>query len=280
MAKRKRTGDSKFQWILIVGGFLTLASLLIFTYGDASETGPIGDTIGGITAPIIGFMSAILIYISFREQIRANELLASFRKEDVLRNDLNDFLRKIEAKFDVLTFDGNPGEPANGVYAFRNFITLYSSYLRCLEMDLSIVIKDSANVSQLHQSKSRVGKAMRGLVELDTKSSWILHFIKYISVFFSHLERIKRESQVPINSEATLRIYEEEYLVFHYTYLSSFMEEFIATTEKVEVFMIQANTILEYSLDEIPRLTAIRSFMEATGDRMDSIFSKSKRIVE
>lgn len=44
----------------------------VFNFG--ANTGPIGDTIGGITAPIIGFLSAILVYLAFKAQIKANEI--------------------------------------------------------------------------------------------------------------------------------------------------------------------------------------------------------------
>ncbi len=44
-------------------------------FGLTSSPGEIGDTIGGITSPLIGLLSAILIYITLNEQIKANELL-------------------------------------------------------------------------------------------------------------------------------------------------------------------------------------------------------------
>lgn len=40
-------------------------------------TGVIGDTIGGLTAPIIGIASAILVYIAFKEQKKANDIQTS-----------------------------------------------------------------------------------------------------------------------------------------------------------------------------------------------------------
>ncbi len=42
---------------------------------DFTETGQIGDTIGGITAPILNLLNAVLIYIAFTEQLNANKLL-------------------------------------------------------------------------------------------------------------------------------------------------------------------------------------------------------------
>ncbi|WP_255078301.1 hypothetical protein [Lacihabitans sp. CCS-44] len=40
-----------------------------------ANTGVIGDTIGGITAPFINFLGAILVYLALNEQIKANELI-------------------------------------------------------------------------------------------------------------------------------------------------------------------------------------------------------------
>lgn len=52
----------------------------VFKFG--TETGPIGDTIGGITSPVIGFFSAILVYFAFRAQIKANKLqMKAIRKQ-------------------------------------------------------------------------------------------------------------------------------------------------------------------------------------------------------
>lgn len=40
---------------------------------DLRQTGQIGDTIGGISGPIINLLGAILVYLSFREQKKAND---------------------------------------------------------------------------------------------------------------------------------------------------------------------------------------------------------------
>lgn len=55
-----------------------------FSIQNFSEgTGFIGDTIGGITAPFINGISAILVYIAFKEQIKSNEKQrAQFLKQD------------------------------------------------------------------------------------------------------------------------------------------------------------------------------------------------------
>jgi hypothetical protein len=43
--------------------------------GTEDGTGQIGDTIGGITAPFIGFFSAVLVYLAFKAQIHSNKII-------------------------------------------------------------------------------------------------------------------------------------------------------------------------------------------------------------
>lgn len=62
-----------FGLILIIVSPLFLTLPAISKYLDFSKTGQIGDTIGGITSPIINFLGAVLVYISFKSQQRANE---------------------------------------------------------------------------------------------------------------------------------------------------------------------------------------------------------------
>ena len=66
-------------WILVFIAFLIFSVFLFtgqfFSSGiDFSTTGSIGDTIGGITSPIIGIVGSYFIIVSFREQKDANDL--------------------------------------------------------------------------------------------------------------------------------------------------------------------------------------------------------------
>lgn len=56
--------------IIISPFLLTLPSI---SFLDFKGTGQIGDTIGGITAPIIGILSSTLLYLTLKEQFKFNE---------------------------------------------------------------------------------------------------------------------------------------------------------------------------------------------------------------
>ena len=98
----------KYNWKLLLAfiAFLFLAvwgftrSTFSFYNGfNYSNSGQIGDTIGGITAPFINLVAAILVYYSFKAQtdanvlqIKANDLQDIALQQDRDRNnDLNKF---------------------------------------------------------------------------------------------------------------------------------------------------------------------------------------------
>ena len=60
---------------------LTQGTLFVWEFFDLSDKGTIGDTIGGITAPIIGFLSIVLLWLTLKEQLRFNEIQYSINND-------------------------------------------------------------------------------------------------------------------------------------------------------------------------------------------------------
>jgi len=96
-------------FLLIVGIILLLfTSLFVFTRPakwvswDFSNTGQIGDTIGGITAPITGLIGAILVFLSFKAQIKANEIQIKALKEEKKSNNQQKQFDKYASSFDEI----------------------------------------------------------------------------------------------------------------------------------------------------------------------------------
>lgn len=148
-------GKSSKARFIIIGGFLgVLIFPFLFTqkwFGDffnfGSGTGPIGDTIGGLTAPIIGFMSALLVYLAFREQIQANRIqMEAIRKQaeenafdhekslflDTLK-DLKEFMNGSPERFALITIVSLPHESNERVSIIRDLKVQYER-VRQLEM--------------------------------------------------------------------------------------------------------------------------------------------------
>ncbi len=87
--------------VLAVGILLmpiVLTQTKVYSGIPFNDTGQIGDTIGGITAPLIGLLSAVLVYITFKAQIRANKII--FDEQERLRNERrNENLKLFYLKF-------------------------------------------------------------------------------------------------------------------------------------------------------------------------------------
>lgn len=73
-------------WLIIVGSLVVLCLPYFLTQFTGfisfnTKTGAIGDTIGGITAPVVGLLGAILVYYALRQQIIANDIINEQFKE-------------------------------------------------------------------------------------------------------------------------------------------------------------------------------------------------------
>ncbi|WP_321316808.1 hypothetical protein [Labilibaculum sp.] len=56
---------------------------------DFTETGQIGDTIGGITTPVLTLIGALLVYYSFKQQMAANKIqISALMEEKQSKNDM------------------------------------------------------------------------------------------------------------------------------------------------------------------------------------------------
>src|SRR5688572_29984441 len=71
---------------MAVGVAFILAAPFLFTQFsiayDLSKKGEIGDAMAGTTAPIVGLVGAVLVFLSLYAQIQANKLVLKEFKED------------------------------------------------------------------------------------------------------------------------------------------------------------------------------------------------------
>lgn len=75
----KNQFSTRAKVALFIGILLIFICPIILTrnswWFSFSETGQIGDTIGGITAPIIGLLGAYLVYLALMSQVKANQII-------------------------------------------------------------------------------------------------------------------------------------------------------------------------------------------------------------
>ena len=84
---------------------------------DFSQTGEIGDTIGGITAPIVNLLGAVLVYLALKAQIEANLILKRQLDEEKIKDNIQNQTDEINQlyynlkesidNFNYISFDSN-----------------------------------------------------------------------------------------------------------------------------------------------------------------------------
>lgn len=104
------------KFILIIGTFLVLVSPFLFAYiiplDGLKEAGTIGDTIGGITSPIVSLLGSVLIYFALSDQLEANNLLSKqiedAKQQESIQNDLrhvSELYRLFEKNIDTFQYE-------------------------------------------------------------------------------------------------------------------------------------------------------------------------------
>jgi hypothetical protein len=101
LSEQQRTIINVALIILIMATFVFLGVRLVSGhYWSQSyylgDKGTLGDAVNGLSAPFISFFSAILIYITFREQNKANKLLQSQWQIDTFLKVFNDMHEKLK----------------------------------------------------------------------------------------------------------------------------------------------------------------------------------------
>ena len=108
---------------------------------DFSESGEIGDTIGGITAPILSLFAAYLVYISFEEQRKANQHLS---KESSFTY-INSLFKTVVEKFDK-DFGSEKLSLPDTITNISKSISSLEEY-RDIKKIKSLLIRDETNLS-------------------------------------------------------------------------------------------------------------------------------------
>ena len=94
--------NKKEFWILLVVGFifLFLPIIMIQDWSGISfmETGPIGDTIGGTTAPFLSFFGSILVFLALKAQIDANEVIKTQFNDQRINDEKNFIYTKFKER--------------------------------------------------------------------------------------------------------------------------------------------------------------------------------------
>jgi len=113
-----------FGFVLVVLAPYALTRSL--TGVDFSSTGAIGDTIAGTTAPIIGLVSAALVFLAFKAQIDANRIVLNEIAEETKARKAEEERRKTIEDFQYIhTFLKGSHERLQSIHIVRHGKALY-----------------------------------------------------------------------------------------------------------------------------------------------------------
>ena len=113
--------------------YITIGSLVVLLLWivvgasqNASTRGLTGDFLGGVASPFVGLVSAILVYLSFQQQIQANKIQMEALKQESKRNNIRSTLNILRSEISDLILE-NPGDDHktyHGMQAFEKFVEL------------------------------------------------------------------------------------------------------------------------------------------------------------
>ena len=144
MSKKQKTHKRPNFWPLVIAAIAVLCLPAILNrptiFGiealDFSNSGQIGDTIGGITAPFFNLIAAVLIYLSFKEQTKANEYFVRSSKIEKEHDLLFHLIENLDSR--IGAFEYRPTNDSKTTYSGTAGIQFYTNNLH----------KDDASVAK------------------------------------------------------------------------------------------------------------------------------------
>ena len=112
-----RLANNSLLLIVIAFSVLAIAAVLLLTNNNCITNyfvskGEIGDTIGGITAPIIGLLNAILLFVTLRKQDKEIKRQAEQREDDKFDYQFDRRSDQIRLSISALTYTLKMNNPA------------------------------------------------------------------------------------------------------------------------------------------------------------------------
>jgi hypothetical protein len=110
-----------------IGSFVVLLLWSIVGVSQNASTRALtGEFLGGVASPFIGLVSAILVYLSFQQQIRANKIQMEALKQESKRNNIRSTLNILRSEISGLILEDTVDDHKtyHGMQAFEKFVEL------------------------------------------------------------------------------------------------------------------------------------------------------------
>jgi hypothetical protein len=126
MKNRKKMAMTARTYITIGSLVVLLLWIVVGASQNASTRGLTGDFLGGVASPFIGLVSAILVYLSFQQQIQANKIQMEALKQESKRNNIRSTLNILRSEISGLILEDTVDDHKtyHGMQAFEKFFEL------------------------------------------------------------------------------------------------------------------------------------------------------------
>lgn len=190
----------EYKW-LVFGLFLLAIALPFYIYFvsykdwgfDLTGKGTIGDAIGGITAPIIGIIGAILVYLSFRSQVRANQLLSTQNEVRLLTDLLNELKKDAFFINDGKNWDRNTQATPYLAYLKKGDIKTVPSVFK---RKLMFVFNDYIFLSERITGSGKLEKEDKGVLIKTLENIYDCYLDNYCKTYSTIYLLGKRNAQL------------------------------------------------------------------------------------
>lgn len=177
--------------IFIAGIIIVCFAPYVFTRSGPisfEETGTIGDTIGGITAPITSLLGSFLVYFALRAQIDANKLIQDQIKDQKTEEINRKRIQSITDQIAMVKFDLN-----DFTYSHVQTVVEYETWGIKSQRTVITPLKGSEGINHL------AGQIMAGRIvdNSDPKEMELYHLIETIKFIFNKIEK----SDVPLEDK-------------------------------------------------------------------------------
>lgn len=206
---------NKAKWFLGIGIVIILSAPFLLTREyfwekfNFSETGQIGDTIGGITAPFLNLIGAFLVFYALKAQVKANELIQiQIDKENDEKEcenetqNLNQLYSYLTDNINSFQFKSLPFEDLRNInekdiqethYGGDAFFCLFSQ-IRCHYHGSDYDLKNNQSVSELLSILQVMDILLEKLRNSKSKNKEILTTLTKHLFEYKVITRIREES--------------------------------------------------------------------------------------
>lgn len=200
----------KKSWTLpltIIGIFISVIALIgYFSFALSLKQkegwyGVVGDAIGGIMSPIIGLIGAVLVFVSFNEQRKANDIILKSQRE----GSINEYLRKYLSEVTVVLRDMTK---ESGMVKVQDTLSKVCKSAKVINDNLkNIKIVNNLVISKLDFSNLTNDALVINSNTNRTVLRNLVYLLKHVNFFLRHLNKLLLDESV---NKDTIKLYFDE----------------------------------------------------------------------